>query len=41
MGRPALHAASVTLTEPSVTITAPLPKGFSVALKYLRMFAAM
>ncbi len=40
MARPALHAASVVLVEPSVTITAPLPKDFEVALKYLRKFAA-
>jgi RluA family pseudouridine synthase len=40
MGRPALHAASLTLASPPLTITAPLPKDFNVALKYLRMFAA-
>lgn len=40
LARPALHAGSVTLREPPVTITAPLPKDFGVALKYLRKFAA-
>ncbi len=41
MGRPALHAASLTLPTPPVTITSPLPKDFTVSLKYLRMFAGM
>lgn len=41
MARPALHAASITLAAPAVTITAPLPKDFEVALKYLRKFAGM
>jgi len=41
MDRPALHAASLTLPVPPVTITAPLPKDLTVALKYLRMFAVM
>jgi RluA family pseudouridine synthase len=39
LARPALHAGSVTFLEPPVTITAPLPKDFTVALKYLRRFA--
>ncbi len=39
MGRPALHAASLTLTSPPVTIAAPLPKDFTVSLKYLGKFA--
>jgi 23S rRNA pseudouridine955/2504/2580 synthase/23S rRNA pseudouridine1911/1915/1917 synthase len=41
MGRPALHAASLTLAAPPLTITAPMPKDFTVSLKYLRMFAGM
>jgi 23S rRNA-/tRNA-specific pseudouridylate synthase len=40
LARPALHAASLTLADPPVTITAPLPKDLEVALKYLRKFAA-
>ena len=42
MGRPALHAASLEIVHPatqaSVTIEAPDPKDFAVALKYLRKF---
>lgn len=39
ISRPALHAGSVTLADPPVTITASLPKDFEVSLKYLRRFA--
>jgi len=39
MGRPALHAVQVVLRSPPLTIRAPLPKDFVVALKYLRKFA--
>jgi RluA family pseudouridine synthase len=39
LARPALHAASLTLADPPVTITAPLHKDLEVALKYLRKFA--
>lgn len=42
--RLALHASQLTVTHPvtreRVTITAPLPHEFEVALKYLRKFAA-
>jgi 23S rRNA pseudouridine1911/1915/1917 synthase len=42
--RLALHASALTVNHPTtrepVTITAPLPKEFEVALKYLRKFAA-
>ncbi len=42
--RLALHASELTITHPRtrepVTITAPLPKEFEVALKYLRKFGA-
>ena len=42
MRRLALHAASLTLTHPvnreRVTLSAPLPDDFAVALKYLRKF---
>lgn len=41
LARPALHAASITLTQPAITITAPLPKDLEVALKYLRRFATI
>lgn len=41
--RLALHAGSLTFTHPEsrerLTLTAPLPKDFAVALKYLRKFA--
>lgn len=41
--RLALHASELTLSHPAtrepVTLTAPLPKEFEVALKYLRKFA--
>lgn len=41
--RLALHAGALTFTHPltrePVTVTAPLPKDFEVALKYLRKFA--
>lgn len=40
LDRPALHAATIILAEPSVTISASLPKDMEVALKYLRKFAA-
>jgi 23S rRNA-/tRNA-specific pseudouridylate synthase len=40
LARPALHAGSLTLADPPVTITAPLPKDFAVTLKHLRKFAA-
>lgn len=40
LNRPALHAESLTLPEPPLTITAPLPKDLEVALKYLRRFNA-
>ena len=40
LARPALHATEITLTNPAVTIRAPLPKDMEVALKYLRKFAA-
>jgi RluA family pseudouridine synthase len=42
LGRPALHSESLTFAHPlsgsSLTISAPLPKDFSVALKYLRRY---
>jgi RluA family pseudouridine synthase len=42
--RLALHATALTITHPGtrepLTITAPLPNEFEVALKYLRKFAA-
>jgi hypothetical protein len=45
IGRVALHASSLTVTQPTqgtpVTIESPLPKDFQVALKYLRKFAAV
>lgn len=44
IGRVALHAEELKLPHPvtgqSVTIEAPLPKDFTVALKYLRRFAS-
>lgn len=44
LGRLALHARSLELDHPSTgartTVEAPVPKEFSVALKYLREFAA-
>jgi 23S rRNA pseudouridine1911/1915/1917 synthase len=43
VGRLALHASELTLTHPvsrePVTMTAPTPHEFEVALKYLRKFA--
>lgn len=43
--RVALHAAELTVTHPAtgarVTFTAPLPKEFEVALKYLRRYAGL
>lgn len=43
LARLALHAGSLTFTHPAtrerVTLTAPLPHDFEVALKYLRKFA--
>jgi RluA family pseudouridine synthase len=39
LDRPAIHAATLILAEPEVTIAAPLPKDMEVALKYLRKFA--
>jgi RluA family pseudouridine synthase len=43
--RMALHAAELTVTHPvtgaAVTITAPLPKEFQVALKYLRRYGGL
>lgn len=43
LARLALHAGSLTITHPltreRVTLTAPLPRDFEVALKYLRKFA--
>jgi 23S rRNA-/tRNA-specific pseudouridylate synthase len=45
MGRVALHAEELTLVHPvtgqSLTIEAPWPKDFTVALKYLRRFASV
>ena len=45
MGRLALHAEKLTLDHPvtgqSITIEAPCPKDFTVALKYLRRFASV
>ena len=42
LGRPALHSESLTFAHPlsgsSITISAPLPKDLSVALKYLRRY---
>ncbi|MBA4136305.1 MAG: RNA pseudouridine synthase [Opitutus sp.] len=44
LARLALHASALTINHPltreRVTITAPLPHDFEVALKYLRKFAA-
>ena len=44
IARLALHASELTLTHPvtrePLTLTAPLPHEFEVALKYLRKFAA-
>ncbi|MDP3071519.1 MAG: RluA family pseudouridine synthase [Opitutaceae bacterium] len=44
LARLALHASALTLNHPAtrepITITAPLPHEFEVALKYLRKFAA-
>ncbi|MBA3848382.1 MAG: RNA pseudouridine synthase [Opitutus sp.] len=44
ISRLALHAAALTFTHPvsraRITLTAPLPHDFEVALKYLRKFAA-
>ncbi len=43
LARLALHAGSLTFTHPAtrerLTLTAPLPRDFEVALKYLRKFA--
>jgi RluA family pseudouridine synthase len=43
IGRLALHAAALTFTHPGsrekVTLSAPRPKDFAVALKYLQKFA--
>jgi RluA family pseudouridine synthase len=43
IGRLALHAECLTFTHPgtgaSMTVEAPLPKDFDVAIKYLRRFA--
>ncbi|MCX6993036.1 MAG: pseudouridine synthase [Kiritimatiellaeota bacterium] len=43
IGRVALHAESLTFTHPvtqaEITITAPWPKDFSIAIKYLKRFA--
>jgi len=43
LARLALHAGALTFTHPvtreKITVTAPLPKDFDVALKYLRKFA--
>jgi 23S rRNA pseudouridine955/2504/2580 synthase len=45
MSRAAIHAESLTLPHPvtgnSVTITAPWPKDLTVAVKYLRRYAAV
>jgi 23S rRNA-/tRNA-specific pseudouridylate synthase len=45
IGRLALHASELTLKHPvtreAVTLVAPLPHEFEVALKYLRKFAAV
>jgi RluA family pseudouridine synthase len=45
MPRLALHAAELTVRHPvtgaEVTISAPMPKHFAVALKYLRQFAGL
>ena len=45
IGRVALHAGKLTLAHPRtgelLTIEAPLPKEFTVALKYLRRFASV
>ncbi|MCX7887421.1 MAG: pseudouridine synthase [Verrucomicrobiae bacterium] len=41
IARPALHAAQLTLAEPAMTFTAPLPKDLRIALKYLQRFAAL
>lgn len=45
MARPALHAEALTLLHPvtgnSLTITAPWPKDLTVAVKYLRRYAAV
>ena len=45
IGRLALHASELTLKHPStrepITLQAPLPHEFEVALKYLRKFAAV
>jgi len=42
LGRPALHAQTLTITHPvtgqPLTITAPLPHDFEAALKYLRRY---
>ncbi len=44
IGRLALHARTLTLTHPvtreRITLSAPLPNDFAVALKYLRKFAS-
>jgi hypothetical protein len=44
LSRLALHASELVLTHPvtrePLTLTAPLPHEFEVALKYLRKFAA-
>lgn len=41
LGRPALHASTLTLVEPPLTLRAPLPEDFVIALRYLRRFAAV
>jgi hypothetical protein len=44
ISRLALHASELTLTHPvtrePLTLSAPLPHEFEVALKYMRKFAA-
>ena len=44
IARPALHAEALTLPHPvtgdPLTITAPWPKDLTVAVKYLRRYAA-
>jgi 23S rRNA pseudouridine1911/1915/1917 synthase len=45
IGRLALHASELVVTHPAtrerITIQAPLPREFEIALKYLRKFAAV
>ena len=44
IGRLALHASELTIRHPgtreALTVQSPLPHEFTVALKYLRKFAA-